>query len=130
MKKRLPYLLAFFALLLIEIYIGLFVRDRFIRPYFGDVLVTALLCCLVRGVYPKGVRLLPVYVFVFSVFVEVTQYFDLVALLGWEGDALIATLMGRSFAWEDILCYAVGCAAFWAAETALRQAGARKGAVK
>lgn len=121
MKKRLPYILVFVGLLLAEIYIGLFVRDRFIRPYFGDVLVTALLCCLVRAVYPKGLRLLPVYVFAFSVVVEVTQYFDLVKLLGWENNALISTLMGRSFAWMDILCYAVGCAAFWAVETLCRR---------
>ena len=117
MKKRIPYILAFLALLLVEIYIGLFVRDRFIRPYFGDVLVTALLCCLFRAVYPKGVRLLPLYVFAFSVVVEITQYFDLVKLLGWENNALISTLMGRSFAWADILCYGAGCALFWAAET-------------
>lgn len=119
MKKRLPYILAFILLLAAEIYIGLYVRDRFIRPYFGDVLVTALLCCLWRAVYPKGVRLLPVYVFAFSVVVEITQYFDLVALLGWENNALISTLMGRSFSWKDILCYAVGCAAFWAVEFAV-----------
>ena len=117
MKKRIPYILAFLALLLAEIYIGLFVRDRFIRPYFGDVLVTALLCCLFRAVYPKGVRLLPLYVFAFSVAVEITQYFDLVKLLGWENNALISTLMGRSFAWADILCYGAGCALFWAVET-------------
>ena len=119
MKKRLPYILAFLALLLVEIYIGLFVRDRFIRPYLGDVLVTALLCCLLRAVYPKGVRLLPVYVFAFSVVVEVTQYFDLVKLLGWEHNAFLSVIMGRSFSWKDIVCYAAGCAAFWAVEMAV-----------
>ena len=124
-KRRLWYAGAAVLLLLIEIYIGLFVRDGFIRPYFGDVLVTALLCCVCRVGVPKGVRLLPVYVFAFSAVVEVTQYFDLVKLLGWEHNALIATLMGRSFAWADILCYAAGCAAFWAAEYALRRHGVR-----
>ena len=119
-SRRLPYVIAFLLLLLAEIYIGLFVRDRFIRPYFGDVLVTVLLCCLFRAVYPKGVRLLPVYVFAFAALVEVTQYVDLVKLLGWENNALISTLMGRSFAWADILCYAMGCAAFWAAEAIFR----------
>lgn len=112
MKRRLPYILTFVALLLVEIYIGLYVRDRFIRPYFGDVLVTMLLCCLFRAVKPTGVRWLPFYVFAFSVFVEITQYFDLVALLGWEGNALISTLMGRSYSYKDLICYAVGCAAF------------------
>ena len=123
MKKRLPYILSFVVLLLVEIYIGLYVRDAFIRPYFGDVLVTALLCCGARAVYPKGLRLLPVYVFAFSVVVEITQYFDLVKLLGWEQNALISTLMGRSFSWKDILCYAVGCAAFWLVEWAVSLLG-------
>lgn len=121
MKRRLPYIIAFVLLLLTEIYIGLFVRDRFIRPYFGDVLVTALLCCLFRAVYPKGVRLLPVYVLVFSIFVEVTQYFDLVALLGWEHSVFLSVIMGRSFSWKDILCYAVGCAAFGAVEAVAKR---------
>ena len=119
-SRRLPYVIAFLLLLLAEIGIGLFVRDRFIRPYFGDVLVTVLLCCLFRAVYPKGVRLLPVYAFAFAALVEVTQYVDLVKLLGWENSVFLSTLMGRSFAWADILCYAMGCAAFWAAEAIFR----------
>lgn len=115
-KRRLIYAAAAFGLLLAEIYIGLFVRDRFIRPYFGDVLVTVLLCCLVRVAFPKRVRLLPVYVMLFATAVEIAQYFDVVALVGLEHNALISTLVGRSFSWKDILCYAVGCVAFWAVE--------------
>ena len=121
MKRcRIVYATAFLALLLAEIYIGLFVRDRFIRPYFGDVLVTILLCCLVRVAVPKGLRLLPVYVFAFATAVEVAQYFDVVALVGLEHNAFISTIVGRSFSWKDILCYAVGCAAFWAVERGVR----------
>ena len=40
--------------------------------------------------------------------------------MGWENSAFLSTLMGRSFAWADILCYAVGCAAFWAIEALCR----------
>lgn len=118
-RRRLPYIIAFIVLLLVEIYIGLYVRDRFIRPYFGDVLVTALLCCLFRAVYPKEVRLLPLYVFLFSVVVEITQYFDLVKLLGWENNVFLSVIMGRSYSWKDIVCYAAGCAAFWGVEAAV-----------
>lgn len=46
MRRRGPYLLAFLLLLAAETAIGLFVRDRFVRPYLGDVLAAALLCCL------------------------------------------------------------------------------------
>lgn len=121
MKRRLPYILAFVALLLVEIYIGLYVRDRFVRPYFGDVLVTMLLCCLVRSIQPKGLRLLPIYVMVFATVVEITQYFDLVALVGLEHNAFISTLMGRSYSYKDLICYAVGCAAFGAVEWACKR---------
>ena len=115
-KRRIVYAAAFVSLLLVEIGIALFVHDGFIRPYFGDVLVTMLLCCLCRAVFPKGIKLLPVYVFLFAVLVEATQYVDLVKLLGWEDNALISTIMGRSFSHLDIVCYGAGCLGFWIAE--------------
>ena len=43
-KQRITYAAIFAVLLLIEIGIGLFVHDDFLRPYVGDVLVTVLLC--------------------------------------------------------------------------------------
>ncbi len=115
MKRRLPYIVAFCALLVIEIFIGLFVRDAFIRPYGGDILVTALLCCLARAVYPK---LSPaVHVFIFAAFVEFTQWIGLAKLLGVEG-TLIGVIIGSSFSWIDIICYGIGCIAFAAIEWA------------
>lgn len=119
--RRMIYAAATLTLLLAEIYIGLFVRDRFIRPYFGDVLVTMLLCCLVRTGRPYGWRhTLPMGVFAFATMVEVAQYFDVVALVGLEHNALVSTLVGRSFSWKDILCYAVGCAVFWTVDLGVR----------
>ena len=40
MKKRLWYAGVFVLLLGVECLIALYVRDRFIRPYVGDMLVT------------------------------------------------------------------------------------------
>jgi hypothetical protein len=124
-KQRIVYAAIFALLLLVEIGIALFVHDRFIRPYFGDVLVTVLLCCLCRVVIPKGMPLLPVYVFLFAVFVELTQYFDLVGLLGWEDNTLMATIMGRSFSLWDIVCYGAGCFVFWIVEKVCISCGSR-----
>ena len=115
-KRRIVYASAFLTLLLAEIGIALFVHDGFIRPYFGDVLVTVLLCCLCRVAFPKGVALLPVYVFLFAVLVEATQYVDLVKMLGWENNAFLSTIMGRSFSHLDLVCYGAGCLGFWIAE--------------
>ena len=115
-KRRILYAIIFITLLCVELCIALFVHDDFVRPYVGDVLVTVLLCCLCRIAVPKGIPALPVYVFLFAALVEAAQYIDVVKLLGWEDNAILSTLIGRTFSWADILCYGVGCVAFWAAE--------------
>lgn len=119
--RRWPYVVATLALLLTEIYIGLFVRDRFVRPFLGDVLVTMLLCCLCRAIKPTGARLLPLYVMAFATVVEAAQYVDVVALVGLEHNAFISTIVGRSYSYKDLICYAVGCGLFWAIEWAIKR---------
>lgn len=116
LHPRVWYALAFVILLIVEVLIALFVRDRFIRPYGGDVLVTALLCCFVRIFRTRGVPLLPLWVFLFSVAVEAAQAVDYVSLLGLSDHAFFRVLMGSSFSVLDILCYAAGCALFWLCE--------------
>lgn len=105
-RKRLVYLSLSIIIFLIELFIALFVRDRFIRPYFGDVLVVILVYCAVRVIFPEKPKLLPIYVFIFAVLVEVSQYLDLAELLG--GGVILSTIIGTSFSWLDILCYFVG----------------------
>ena len=115
-KKRLTYTTVFAVLFLLEILIALFVHDHVIRPYIGDLLVTVLLCCLCRAVIPGRLKLLPVYVFLFAAFVEFCQYIDVVKLLGLENNALLSTLIGRTFSVSDLFCYALGCLVFWVGE--------------
>lgn len=117
--KRWYYVAATAVLLIVEVIIALFVTDNFIRPYGGDILVTALLCCLVRAVYPKRIPLLPLWVLLFAVAVETAQYFDIVTVLGLDDIAFFRVLIGTSFAFLDIVCYAVGCLLFWLIEAAL-----------
>ncbi|MBQ7108355.1 MAG: DUF2809 domain-containing protein [Clostridia bacterium] len=118
-KVRIVYAGLFCALFFIEVCIALFVRDNFIRPYVGDVLVTILLCCLCRTIIPKSVSALPVYVFVFAALVEVAQYFNIVKLLGLENNTVISTIVGTTFSSVDLICYGVGCLLFWLAEKAV-----------
>ena len=110
--RRITYGILFLILLAIEICIALFVRDRFVRPYVGDLLVTVLICCLCRIVIPSGAKLLPVYVFLFASAVELMQAADVVALLGLEENRLVSTLLGRTFSFADLVCYALGCVVF------------------
>ncbi len=119
-KPRLVYAIIFAILFFAELLIGIFVHDNFIRPYVGDVLVTILLCCLWRIICPNGISALPIYVFVFATLVEVLQCFDIVILLGVEEYGLLSTVIGTTFSVVDLICYGVGCVAFWFAEKAFR----------
>ena len=100
-KRRLPYIIASVVLLSVEIVIGLFVHDTFVRPYIGDVLVTVLLCCLGRIVFLYW-RFLPLAVLIFSVSVELLQLAELDELLGIQG-SVFGIIIGSTFDIADII---------------------------
>lgn len=116
MKKRILYAFITLLLLVIEVLIALFVHDKFIRPYIGDVLVTVLICTFLRIFIPKGVKLLPLYVFVFAAGVEILQYFRIVEVLGLADNRFFSILIGSVFDVKDIVCYGVGCVMVFVAE--------------
>ena len=97
------------CLLAVEICIALFVHDSFIRPYVGDILVTVLLCCLCRAIFPRFAPAVPV--FLFAAAVEGLQWLDLAEMLGLQGTAL-GIILGSTFDWKDLLCYGLGCLLF------------------
>ena len=115
-SKRTVYAVMFMVIFLIEVIIALFIKDRFIRPYVGDLLVTMLLCALIRIFIPNKITALPIFVFLFSVLVEIAQYVDIVELLGFENSKVLSVLVGRSFSVIDIVCYALGCILFFLAD--------------
>lgn len=108
-KLRIRYAIAFIVLLAIEVLIALFVHDRFIRPYIGDVLVVVVLYVAVRIIIPDRCKLLPLYLFLFAAMVECLQYVNLVQLLGVENNPFLRVLIGSVFDLKDILCYGAGC---------------------
>ena len=108
-KKRLGYLFATLLLLGIEVGIALFVRDDFVRPYVGDVLVVIVIYTLIRIFVPEKVRFLPLYVFLFAACIEVLQAVNIVEILGLAGNRFFSVLIGSTFDFKDIACYAVGC---------------------
>lgn len=123
MKKegtcRLFFLILFLAILMVEIMIGMFVHDGFIRPYVGDVLVVILLYALVRVFFLQKPVYLSPWIFLFAVFVEGTQLIPLVDLLGIKNHVL-RVLMGTSFSWGDMIAYAAGTVVNFAIDKAKR----------
>lgn len=104
------YALATVVLLAAEVCIALFVHDRFVRPYLGDMLVVIVIYTFVRIFMPEKCRLLPLFVFLFAAGVEGLQYFSIVERLGLGGNLFLRVLIGSTFDPKDIACYAVGCA--------------------
>ena len=109
-KMRIYYAAATLLLLAVEVIIALFVHDDFIRPYMGDVLAVIVVYTFIRIIVPEKFALLPLFVFIFAVGVEVLQYFDLVTVLGLENNRFLKILLGSVFDIKDIICYAIGCA--------------------
>lgn len=110
MGKRISYAFLTLLLICVEVLIALFVHDKFIRPYVGDVLVVIVLYCLIRVFIPTKVKFLWLYVFIFAAGVELLQLVHIVDLLGLGNIPFFRVLIGSVCDIKDILCYAVGCA--------------------
>ena len=106
-KARIIYAAAAIVLLAAEFAIGLFVHDRFIRPYFGDVLIVILLYVMVRIIFPRKMPFLSLGILLFAILTEVTQCIPLVDVLGIH-NRFLRVVMGTSFAWGDLVAYFAG----------------------
>lgn len=102
------YVLPTLVLLLVEILIGIFVEDRIIRPYGGDVLVVILIYTFLRIWISADAMVLAFGVLIFSFIVELTQALGLVYWLGLGDYQLAVIIMGNSFAWLDLFAYFIG----------------------
>ena len=104
-----PYYVYWTVLLLItEIYIGMFVKDDFVRPYMGDFLVVILIYTFVRAFFKYSIINTAVGVLLFSFLVEILQYFKIVEVLGLGSSRLARTIIGTTFVWEDFIAYTLG----------------------
>lgn len=92
----------------IEVVIALFVNDRFIRPYLGDVLVVILIYCFLKSFLKLPVVPVAVFVLIFSFTIELLQYLNIVEKLGLEKSKIARTVIGTSFSWMDLLAYVFG----------------------
>lgn len=102
------YFLVTLLLLSIEILIALFVNDTFVRPFLGDVLVVMLIFSAIRIFYTGKKLYVAVFVLLFSFFVEFSQYFKLIEVLGWEDIRFAQTVLGATFDILDLFAYATG----------------------
>lgn len=107
-KRRIRFLIIAFILIALEFIIGIFVHDKFIRPFVGDVIVVIILYAFARAVFPKIKLPVAAFVFVFAALYEFTQMLPLADVLGIQ-NRFVRVLMGTTFSVADIVCYLVGC---------------------
>ncbi|WP_412476310.1 DUF2809 domain-containing protein [Flavobacterium sp. TBRC 19031] len=109
-------------LFLIEVVIALFVKDKFIRPYLGDLLVVILIYCFVKSFVKISVFKTALGVLLFAFTIEILQYCSLVKKLKLQHNTVAKTVIGTSFSWEDILAYIAGILIVLIAEKQCKQA--------
>ncbi len=102
------YFIITIIIFVIEILIALFLKDRFIRPYFGDVLVVILIYCFIMTFLDFPYWVVALFVLLFSFTVETLQYFNIIEILGLQNNKIARTVIGTSFSWKDIACYLAG----------------------
>ncbi len=117
---RKNYFLLFILLFVVEVLIALYVHDNFVRPYIGDVLVVILLYCFAKSFIQLPVTPVAIGVLIFSFIIETLQYCNIVDRLGLGHSKLARTVMGTSFAWEDLLAYTAGFIVILVAERSSR----------
>lgn len=95
-------------LFIIEVLIALFVKDDFIRPYFGDFIVVILIYCTVKAFFSIKVIKTAIGVLIFAYFIELLQFLDFIKIVGLEDIQIAKVILGTSFSWTDILHYSLG----------------------
>ncbi|GAK15779.1 LOW QUALITY PROTEIN: hypothetical protein JCM19053_3168 [Vibrio sp. JCM 19053] len=93
--------------------IALYVRDSFIRPTFGDVLVVVWLYYFLASLFSMPVNWMVSLVVLIAFAVELGQLLQVAAWLGIESSSPLAVILGATFDWKDLLAYCIGGLLCW-----------------
>jgi len=107
-RFSLPRVFLAIGLFVVLVMIALFVKDSFIRPFLGDVLVVIWLYCLVSSVWALEPKHLVALLVVFAFMIEVSQYLQILRWLDLESYAVLRIVLGATFDWLDLLAYSIG----------------------
>lgn len=110
MKFNYKYFLTSIIIFLAEVSIAtIFKNNVWLRAYFGDVLVVILIYTFILTFLEiKNKMLLNIGIFLFACVIEFAQYFHFAEWLGLKDNKIAMIVLGNSFSWIDILCYAMG----------------------
>ena len=104
-KFNLKYFLIFISIFIVEVSIALFIKDNFIRPYFGDFLVIFLVYYFLLSFINVDKNKIALGVLVFAFTVEIIQYFQVLSYFNLEKNRILRIVAGNTFSFEDLIIY-------------------------
>jgi hypothetical protein len=125
-SRRGAYLTTAIVLFAVEVFIALFVRDAFVRPYVGDVLAIGLVYATLRALTPMRFSQALALTLVIALVIELAQAFGLLGALGLADNQLARIVLGGVFDWHDLAAYAAGGVAIAAVETLAARRATRR----
>ena len=93
---------------LIEVIIALYIKDKIIRPFVGDILVVIFIYYFIKAFINTKTINIAIFTLFFSFIVEILQYFNFVEMIGLGHNKAARIIIGTSFSWIDLLCYFIG----------------------
>ncbi|MEC5394072.1 ribosomal maturation YjgA family protein [Bergeyella sp. RCAD1439] len=110
MKFDFRYFVIALLLLIIEVVIATrFQSVYWLRVYGGDVLAVPFVYALGRSfLTTPSIWKFAMGTFFLAVFIEILQYFKTAEKLGFSENSLPYIVLGNTFSWGDIVCYALG----------------------
>ncbi|WP_291122937.1 DUF2809 domain-containing protein [Empedobacter sp. UBA7620] len=93
---------------LIEVIIALYIKDKIIRPFVGDILVVIFIYYFIKAFINTKAINIAIFTLFFSFIVEILQYFNFVEMIGLGHNKAARIIIGTSFSWIDLLCYFIG----------------------
>lgn len=91
------YFVLTILLFIVEVLIALYVKYRFIRPYFSNVLIVILIYCFIKSLIKLKVLTTAIFVLLLACGIETLQYFSVVEKLKLENSGIALMAIGTSF---------------------------------
>ena len=106
-KFHLKYFLIFISIFIIEVFIAIYIKDNFIRPYFGDFLVIFLVYFFLLSCINADKNKIALGVLIFAFTVEIIQYFQVLSYFNLEKNRILRIVAGNTFSFEDLIIYTI-----------------------
>lgn len=107
MKKRIHYLVLTLVILILEVIIAVYVKDKLIRPYVGDILAIIFVYFGIKTLYPS-LKQANILAFLIGCIIEISQGFQILKYLGLQDNKWLSIILGSTFDWSDLFCYFIG----------------------